>query len=311
MLLISKIPRRTTNQRYVCFGKHEFREYGEDCEYTQYCPENSNYIVSINGQSCPVHSCRVSAIPFNRPWPGKQRSFEQSESAGFINFYADESVEIRMKRRADINSVKVLPASREIAAEVTNDEIIFTLSEPGKYVLEFNGKSNHALHIFYNPIKPQKQEEKITQYFGPGVHFSGTIYLKDNDVVYIDKEAIVFGSIFTMGAKNVKIYGGGIIDNSCEERISEECYEPFTKGCFRIYNCQNIVVEDIIFTNSSSWTMAIFDSKNIRIHNVKIVGQWRYNTDGIDIVNSSSVKITDSFIRSFDDTISLKGIYDY
>ena len=101
------------------------------------------------------------------------------------------------------------------------------------------------------------------------------------------------------------------MDNSTEERVTEHCYENHTKGNFRIYNCENIDVSDVILTNSSTWVMSMFDCKNIHIDNVKIVGHWRYNTDGIDVVNSENVLIENCFIRSFDDTISIMAIYDY
>ena len=57
--------------------------------------------------------------------------------------------------------------------------------------------------------------------------------------------------------------------------------------------------------------MSMFWCSHVNIDNVRIVGQWRYNTDGIDVVNSDHVSIKNCFIRSFDDTISIKAIYDY
>ena len=153
--------------------------------------------------------------------------------------------------------------------------------------------------------------KNATRYFGPGIHCPGVINLSDNDVIYIDEEATVFGAINAIGAKNVRIYGGGILDNSCEERILEHGYENYTKGAFRIYDCHNISVEDIIILNSSMWVMSMFYCSDITVDNIKIVGQWRYNTDGIDLVNTRGALIKNSFIRSFDDTITIKGIYDY
>ncbi len=271
---------------------------------------NNDYKVTLNGKPCPVHACDVSRIPFNTIWPGKQRDASQSEKAGFISFSADEAVALCVETVKIIESVAVRPASKNIRTEVRNDTVYFTLSEPGSYFLEVNGQHN-ALHIFYNPIKEYPEKESATYYFGPGLHFPGTINLRDNDSVYIDEEAIVFGSLYTKGAKNVHIYGGGILDNSCEERIVEHCYENFTKGTFRIYNSENFLVEDIILVNSSTWILSMFYCNNITIDNVKLVGHWRYNTDGIDIVNTSNVTIKNSFIRSFDDTITIKGIYSY
>ena len=300
MLIIPKINTISDNV-FVPFGKTE------DTIFKLF---NDNFEVSINDEACNVMECRVSAIPFNRPWPGKQRQFSQSESAGYISFFADETVNLKVKSKKSFENVKIRPLSKEIKPKVDEDEVFFTLTEYGSYVLELDGMHN-VLHIFFNPIKEYINQENATYFFGPGIHFPMIINLKDNDTVYIDKEAIVFGSIFSNGAKNVKIFGGGVIDNSCEERLTESCYESHTKGTFRIYNCEDIDVADIIFVNSSTWVMSMFYCKNISIDNVKIVGHWRYNTDGVDIVNSSDITIKNSFIRSFDDTISIKAIYNY
>ena len=67
---------------------------------------NTDFEVEINDVPCEVRECRVSAIPFNRPWPGKQRNYNQSESAGFISFSADEQVEIKVKRKKAFDKVE-------------------------------------------------------------------------------------------------------------------------------------------------------------------------------------------------------------
>ena len=38
----------------------------------------------VNKKPVKAELCRVSALPFNTPWPGHQRPIEQSEEAGFI-----------------------------------------------------------------------------------------------------------------------------------------------------------------------------------------------------------------------------------
>ena len=50
---------------------------------------NSDYEVQINGQPCAVRACRVSAMPFNRIWPGHQRPLDQTELASYISFESD------------------------------------------------------------------------------------------------------------------------------------------------------------------------------------------------------------------------------
>ena len=55
----------------------------------------------------------------------------------------------------------------------------------------------------------------------------------------------------------------------------------------------------------------MFGSNNIMINNVNILGHYKYNTDGIDIVNSKNINVSNSLIHVFDDAICVKGIYDY
>ncbi len=294
----------------VYLARSEYAQFALDTDESIFKALNTDFEVTLNNKKCQVRECRVSAMPYNRPWPGKQRQFEQSESAGFISFSADESVTVEVKSKKAFGKALIRPKSKNIKTETKDGTTRFTLTSPGSYVLELDDEHN-VLHIFFNPLKEYEDAQNATFYFGPGMHFPGIIYLKDNDSVYIDENAIVFGSIISSGAKNVKIFGGGVIDNSCEERITEHCYENHTKGTFRIYNCENIEISDIILTNSSTWAMSMFNCKNITVDNVKIVGQWRYNTDGIDIVNSDNVSVKNCFIRSFDDTISIKAIYEY
>lgn len=60
--------------------------------------------------------------------------------------------------------------------------------------------------------------------------------------------------------------------------------------------------------NSAIWCVNLFHCFDVDIDNIKVFGQWRYNTDGIDVVNSQNITIRNSFVHSFDDTITIKAI---
>ncbi|MDP4133793.1 MAG: glycosyl hydrolase family 28 protein [Bacillota bacterium] len=270
---------------------------------------SGDYEVRINGKPCQVLSCRVSAIPFNRIWPGYQRSIDQTELASHISFNADEEVTLEVISKRSFKRAVVRPLSKNIKVQTENEKITFTLAKPGQYVLEPDDE-HFALHIFFNGVENYPEKDKATYYFGPGVHIPGIIKLKSNESIYIDAGAVVFGSVFCDGAENVKIFGHGIMDDSSEERAFYGAYTPGTKGNMKMYNTKNIEIDGVIFRNSAIWVMAFFDCENIVINNIKIVGQWRYNTDGIDLVNSSNITIKNTFVRAFDDVISIKGIYE-
>lgn len=265
-----------------------------------------DYSVTINGKTCPVRECRVSAIPFNCIWPGHQRDKSQSERAYFITFNADEPVNITVKCLREFKTAVVRPLSKKIETERIGDTVQFTLTQNGNYVFELDD-FHFALHIFYNKINKYPEKENSTYYFGPGVHKPLLLNLKSNESVYIDPEAIVFTTVYAENAENIRIFGGGILDNSCQERIDDTCLGNYPIGNIRMYNCRNITIEDVILKDSANWVCALFNCKDVVIDNIKIIGQWRYNTDGIDLTNSSNVKIKNSFIRSFDDSICIKA----
>ncbi len=295
MVRFSKIP---TDVAELCEESHSF------------CEASALYRVKVNGQECGVHRARVSAVPFNRTWPGHQRPLDQTEMAAFICFEADEPVTVEAAYEGEIREAVMRPLSRQIEPQVSGQVMRFTLPGKGQYVLEPAGE-HFALHIFVNEPKEYEEAGNATYVFGPGTHFPGLIRLRSGDSVYVDREAVVYGSFLGEHVRDVRIFGGGIIDGSHEERIIEHCYRSSTKGNLKFYDSRNLRVEGVVLRNSPIWVISLFGCEDVVIDNVKIVGQWRYNTDGIDICNCSNVAVRDSFIRSFDDTITIKGIPAY
>jgi hypothetical protein len=271
---------------------------------------SADYKAKVNGLDCEVYTARVSAMPFNRWWPGHQRPLDQTELAAIMSFQADEKVTLSVESARPFSSAVLRPLSRGIVPKVSGTGVSFSIEKPGQYVLELDGR-HKALHIFVNPVEKAPEAEKAAWYFGEGIHFPGLIRLNNGDSVYLDKGAVVYGSLFGRDVRDITISGYGILDGSYEERLFEHCYEDFTKGNIKFYNSRNIAISGLTLRNSAIWVLNLFGCSDVKIDNIKIVGQWRYNTDGIDVVNSKNVEIKNSFIRSFDDTITLKGIDAY
>ena len=62
--------------------------------------------------------------------------------------------------------------------------------------------------------------------------------------------------------------------------------------------------------DSMFWSLIVRNHcENVVIDNIKIVGQWRYNSDGIDICASKNVTVKNSFVRSFDDCFVARAPY--
>ncbi len=268
----------------------------------------SDYSVTVDGVHCQIRLCRESAMPFNRIWPGFQRSTDQTEIAGFVSFTADKAVKVCIENMKATGSapVTIRPLSRKVSLSVDGGKIEFELTEPGQYVLE-NGSAHSPLYFFFDPPR-HDDGANAKWHFGPGVHFVGTIVVSSGDSVYIDPDAIVFGNIFGNDVHGVRIFGGGTLHGGAMQRVFRSFSENFQNPNIKFYNSTDIQIDDIIVQDAPGWVVSFWNCSDIAMDRVKIVGQWRYNTDGIDICNSDNVKITNSFVRAFDDVIVLKGM---
>jgi len=80
------------------------------------------------------------------------------------------------------------------------------------------------------------------------------------------------------------------------------------KGNIRLYYCENSVIDGVICRDSATFCIIPANCTNILIDYVKTIGMWRYNSDGIDVFNSSNITVRNCFLRNFDDCMVLKGI---
>jgi hypothetical protein len=265
---------------------------------------SEHYELTVNGQAVPVLACRVSAVPFNQVWPGYQRPLDQTELAGFAFWDMVGPVKIVVQSRRPVQSVVVRPASLGIRPSVETNRISFFLERPGSVVVEVNG-AHHALHLFASP--PEKDVPAPgapgVRYFGPGVHRVGQINLHSNETVYISGGALVYGSLSANGASHIRIAGRGILDVSSFPRGEGG-------GAVRLSECSDVTVEGIVMRDPDVWCCSLFGCRNVTIANVKLIGLWRYNADGIDVCNSQDVEVRDCFVRAFDDALVVKGLRD-
>lgn len=272
-------------------------------------PESSDFTVKVGGKEVFLYQARVSAYPENQHWPGYQRPLEQTELASFCSFDADGTVEVEIEsKKKNIDNVIIRPLSKNIRPVIDGNKISFALSSPCQLAIEVNDR-HHALHLFANKVEdgPVDKSGDNVLYFGPGIHYPGVIELKDDQTLYVAAGAVVHTLVHAINVKNATIKGRGILDGSAFARDSLKNMETST-FVIHIVNSENITIDGVILRDPPRWCLRMFGSKNIDINNIKLIGNWRYNSDGINPINSSHVKVKNSFVRAFDDCVSLKGL---
>jgi len=281
-----------------------------------------DYIVKVNGESAELNTARVSAVPFNRRWPGHQRQIEQTEPAQFLSLETDEPLNFEIIPKKPFECVNIRPKSLGIVPELENGVIRFTLDKPAYFTVEPYGRHN-ALHIFADPVKNYDIDKNSPSviYFGKGEHDVGLIELHSNQTLYLDEGAVVYACVRALDAENIKILGHGILDNrKNKEEILFEANEKnntqavdnaVRRHTVQLEYCTNVEIDGITIRHSLVYNIRPIGCKGLNIRNVKIIGCWRYNTDGIDMHNCVGVRISDCFLRTFDDSICVKGFDCY
>jgi hypothetical protein len=127
----------------------------------------------------------------------------------------------------------------------------------------------------------------------------GTFQLKDNQILYLEGGAILKGALFATHAKNIRICGRGVLDGSYyrDERAVRSIV---------LDRCENVVIEDIIIIEPTTWMVVLGASRQVKITNIKEIGQV-ISSDGIDVVGSKDVLIDGCFLKNNDDCVVIKS----
>lgn len=268
------------------------------------------YSVYINDKPAQLEKIRVSLYPFNRHWPGFQRPLDQTEVTAFASFDLKGETCIRVECEFDFEEVIIRPLSLNIQPEISGRTVSFTIKKPCQTVVEFDGTFG-ALHLFADPPEKCEIPAENILYFGKGEHDVGTINLQSGQTVYIDEGATVYGQIYGIDVENVKILGKGILDHSRIEAenlpMGTEVVDPIRPSPILIEYGKNIVIKDIVIRDALFLAVRPVCCEDVHIDNIKIIGNWRYNSDGIDLLNCRRALVENCFVRSFDDAYCIKG----
>ena len=281
------------------------------------------FTVKINGHPVPLDAARVSAFPYNRRWPGHQRSLDQTECVNFLSLETDEPLRFEITPKEPSDRIVVRPRSLGIIPEITADgRILFTLPHSAYFTVEPAGRHN-ALHVFADPLSDYDVDilDSSTRYFGPGEHDIGQITLHSGETLFLDEGAVVYACVSAVDADNIRILGRGILDNSRNKAVilwesSEEKNDTAVNNAVRQHTvqleyCTNVLIDGITIRDSLVYNIRPIACQGLTIRNVKIIGCWRYNSDGIDMHNCEDVLIEHCFLRTFDDAICVKGFDCY
>lgn len=225
---------------------------------------------------------------------------------GSFNMAPGHAAEVTVIPEFAFTSVKILPVMLGITPQVTNGAIRFIVSRtPMQITLVFddNYVSGNVLHLFADPITlyaPPEAEEVL--YFPAGFHDvrgkTGALDVPSDTIVYLEPGAVLYGGIRAAG-EHIRIFGSGVI------LVDRDC----TKIALDAVQCNDLDIEGVIVHThaKNGWNVHLYLCENVNIDNLKVISTTYACTDGLDISNGRGMIVKNSFIRSCDDSISLKG----
>lgn len=182
----------------------------------------------------------------------------------------------------------------------------------------------------------------------PGRYVTGPLWLKDNVELRLEAGATVLLSpkredwpsgvralINAKGARQIAVTGHGTFDGNAqwefvpvrgqdpeireEQEIARRAgvemrryyrVGPVQKYLFVLQDCQDVRFENVTIRNAPLWNVRLQDCDRVWIRGVHLYSDLErgVNSDGIDIVSSSNILISDSVIATADDAICLKTV---
>jgi polygalacturonase len=184
-----------------------------------------------------------------------------------------------------------------------------------------------------------------TVYIPAGRYLSGAIFLKSNVTLHVERGATLLASmdfehfppfephwrilsedkhlsslITGVDLENIAVTGGGKLDGQGEpwwealwkDKDTEEGQPKIlTYGRPRVinlYRCRNVRIQDVTIVNSPSWTVHPVGCDNLVVDGISIINPANSpNTDGINPESCRNVRISNCFIDTGDDCITLKS----
>ena len=184
-----------------------------------------------------------------------------------------------------------------------------------------------------------------TVHFPAGKYLSGTIFLKSNVTLHIGEGATLLAStnfedfppfkpgwrvqsddtkrsslITGLDLENIAITGRGTLDGQGKpwwealrrdknKKRGEKMILTYGRPrVINLYRCRNVLIQGVTIIDSPSWTVHLVGCENLVVEGISIINpEDSPNTDGINPESCRNVRISNCFIDTGDDCITLKS----
>lgn len=218
---------------------------------------------------------------------------------------------------------------------------LFTVSAKDYDITDFgivaDGETNHSRAI-QRAIDLVNERGGGRLVFPLGRYVTGTLHLKSNVTLHLEKGAVLLGStnpldyekrgwtalLLAHEVENIGVTGEGTIDGRGRQ-VAYNLVDLIHRGVINdplqldrpnetirpsiIYfrSCANVLIEDVHLMDAASWVNTYEQCTHLMINNIHVSSNAYWNNDGLDVVDCENVTIQNSFFDASDDAICLKS----
>lgn len=269
---------------------------------------SENIQVQAEGHDLFVYETRIN----NK----RSFSFSQPSTMGYVvsfDFEGSINLTVVIPDSKNLCDVVVRPLAYNINTFVINNKVIFKLDYPADYTLEYKNSDDsqaqsNTLHIFANELEINPVDESNvpddTIYIGPGVYDASAIPIKSGQTLYLAGGAYLYGQIRAEFAENITIRGRGIISGSIYDK-SEMVLSVIP---IEFADSRNITINGVTILDPAGMAIVFIRCVYSNIKGVNIITA-RANSDGISLQSCVNINVSDSFIRTWADSLVVKDKY--
>lgn len=244
----------------------------------------------------------------------------------FASVDLDGAMQVRVTPKNGFASAEIRPFSDGITGTVSQGALCFEVDKPCQLSVEFDGDVMHNLQLFVNEIPnetPDPNDPDVI-FFEPGLHTAENdsrismrdgipiLYVHSGQTVWLAGGAVVKTRLLPdRGARNVTIAGRGmldLIDWNTPEATDESIAAAFGRRIFGVeaIDIAGLTVSGIVIRNATAYSICGQNLTDAKFENLKLFS-CSDCSDGIDLMSSCGVEISNCYFRCNDDDIAISG----
>lgn len=199
--------------------------------------------------------------------------------------------------------VSVLPTRAGIVPRLEGNTAVFTLDRSRQLSVEFDGRTEHPMLVFADPLETNVPSAGATNvvFFGPGLHtLSDHLEVRSGQTIYLAGGAWVRGRLLGHDAVRVRICGRGVLDGSHLPGKVPDVRDPEHFVMLR-GRSDDVTVEGITLVGSPHYNLTLGGDR-CAVRHVKMISWW-FSTDGVGLGAHGLVE--DCFFKVNDDAVKL------